>query len=120
MPTTAKYQYEIAFSFLQQDEGLAFEINDLIQDRYSTFIYSQHQKELAGADGEIKFNEVFGEKARIVIVLYRESWGTTPWTRIEETAIRNRAHTEGYDFTMFVQIDPQSKMPKWLPKNRIY
>ena len=33
------YEYEFAFSFLQNDEGLAHEINDLIQDRYSTFIY---------------------------------------------------------------------------------
>lgn len=114
------FDYEVAFSFLQQDENLAFEISDLINDRFSTFIYSEHQKELAGSDGEKTFNEVFGDKARIVIVLYRDDWGKTKWTRIEETAIRNRGHEEGYDFTLFVQIDPTAKMPKWLPKTRIY
>jgi hypothetical protein len=114
------YEYEVAFSFLQEDEGIAYELNDLIQDRFKTFLYSERQKELVGTDGEKTFNEVFGEKARIVIVLYREDWGTTAWTRIEETAIRNRAHNEGYDFTTFVQLDPKSKMPKWLPKTRIY
>jgi hypothetical protein len=115
-----KYDFEVAFSFLQQDENLAYEVNDLIQDRFKTFIYSQHQEELAGTDGEKKFDEVFGEKARIVVIFYREDWGETCWTRIEENAIRNRAFKEGYDFTTFVQLDPGSKMPKWLPKNRIY
>jgi len=113
-------KYEVAFSFLQQDEKLAYEISDLIKDRLSTFIYSEHQKELAGSDGEKTFNEVFGEKARIVVILYREEWGKTKWTRIEETAIRNRGHEEGYDFTLLVQLEPSAKMPKWLPKTRIY
>lgn len=115
-----EYEYEVAFSFLQQDEGIAYELNDLVQDRFKTFLYSEKQKELAGTDGEKTFNEVFGETARIVIILYREGWGTTSWTRIEETAIRNRAHNEGYDFTTFVRLDPESSMPKWLPKTRIY
>jgi len=114
------YEYEVAFSFLQQDEGIAYALNDLVQDRFKTFLYSERQKELAGTDGEKTFNEVFGEKSRIVIILYREGWGHTPWTRIEETAIRNRGHNEGYDFTTFVQLDLKSKMPQWLPKTRIY
>lgn len=118
--TDTRYEFDVAFSFLNQDESLAYEINDLVQDRFKTFLYSERQKELAGTDGEKTFNEVFSEKARIVVILFREEWGTTSWTRIEETAIRNRAHNNGYDFTTFVQLDPNSKMPIWLPKNRIY
>jgi hypothetical protein len=114
-----KFEYDVAFSFTQQDEGLAFAIKDLIQERYKAFIYSEQQKTLAGADGEKKFNEIFCEKARLVVVLYRADWGQTPWTRIEETAIRNRGHNEGYDFTTFVRLD-DTQMPKWLPKTRIY
>jgi len=118
--TEIKYEFEVAFSFLQVDEKLATEINDLIQDKFATFLYSERQKILAGTDGEQIFNGVFGEKARIVVIFYRDGWGTSPWTRIEETAIRNRAHTDGFDFTTFVQLDEKSTMPKWLPKNRIY
>jgi len=92
------YEYEVAFSFLNEDEELAFRINDLIQDRVKTFIYSRQQEKIAGTDGEETFNQVFGSEARIVVVLYRENWGKTPWTRIEETAIRNRAYEKGYDF----------------------
>ena len=63
------------------------------------FIYSEQQKVLAGRDGEQLFNAVFGEKARVVVILFRKEWGQTPFTRIEETAIKNRAFDYGYDFT---------------------
>jgi len=110
----------VAFSFLAEDEELATQINDLIQDRLETFIYSKKQEQLAGTDGEETFNRIFGSEARIVFVLYRNGWGKTPWTRIEETAIRNRAFEEGYDFAIFAPLDKKPNMPKWLPKSRIW
>ena len=73
---------------MQDDETLVTQLNDALQERYENFLYSKRQQELAGADGEKVFNEVFGERARAVVVVYRDTWGTTPWTRIEETAIR--------------------------------
>jgi hypothetical protein len=94
-------------------------LNDLLEDRLSTFLYSKRQGELAGTDGEKTFNEVFGGDARTVVVLYRDGWGKTPWTRIEETAIRNRGFEDGYDFVIFVKLDHSSTIPRWLPKNRI-
>lgn len=115
-----RFKYDAAFSFLAQDEELAIEINDLLRDRITTFIYSRKQEEIAGTDGEETFNRVFGSEARIVFVLYREGWGKTPWTRIEESAIRNRAYGEGYDFALFAPLDKPPDVPKWLPKNRIW
>ena len=115
-----KYKYEIAFSFLAKDEPLAYELNDLISDRVNTFIYSKRQEELAGTDGELTFNKVFSGEARIVVVLYRDGWGQTPWTRIEETAIRNRAYSEGWDFVIYVLLDKNSKVPKYLPKAQLW
>lgn len=118
--TTSEFKYDVAFSFLAEDEDLAISINDLVQDRLSTFIYSMKQKELAGTDGEKTFNCVFGSEARIVFVLYRKGWGETSWTRIEETAIRNRAFEEGYDFVVFAPLDKTSSVPKWLPRTQIW
>lgn len=115
-----KYKYDVAFSFLQEDESLATQVNDLLQDRMSTFLYTEHQKEIAGKDGEKEFNSVFGADSRIVVVFYRKNWGQTKWTRIEETAIRNRAFEEGYDFVTFIALDPRARVPKWLPKTRLY
>lgn len=114
------YEYDVAFSFLAQDEPLATELNDLLQGRLNTFLYSKKQEKIAGADGEEKFNEVFLEKARVVVVLYRAGWGESPWTRIEQTAIRNRAFEHGYDFVKFIPLDEPATVPKWLPRPQLW
>jgi hypothetical protein len=113
------FKYDVAFSFVKDDEGLASRLNSLLSHRLQTFLYSERQKELAGTDGEETFNRVFGTEARIVVVLYRAGWGGTPWTRIEATAIRNRAYQEGYDFTIFIPLD-MTPLPAYLPKTRIW
>lgn len=115
-----EYKYDVAFSFLKEDEVLAIQLNDLLQSRLSTFLYSKKQEEIAGTDGEETFNKVFGVDARIVVVLYRKGWGNTPWTRIEETAIKNRAYDEGYEFVIFIPLNQSPEVPKWLPKTRIW
>lgn len=116
-----KFKYDVAFSFIQEDETLATAINDLIQERVSTFLYSKRQEEIAGTDGEKTFNSVFETEARIVVVLYRDRWGTTPWTRIEQTAIKNRAYDEGYDgFAIFIPVVKSATLPPWLPKTQIW
>jgi len=120
MMQNTNFKYDIAFSFVTEDEPLATALNDLLQDRLSTFLYSKKQEEIAGTDGETTFNNVFGKEARIVIVIYRNKWGQTPWTRIEETAIRNRAYNEGYEFAVFIPIDTTSILPQWLPKTQIW
>ena len=71
MAEDIKYKYEVAFSFLQADEPIAYQINDLIQDRIETFLYSKKQEELGGTDGEKKFNEVFYKEENVITV--------TPW-----------------------------------------
>ena len=118
--TGNRYKYDVAFSFLTQDEPLATQLNDLLQDRVRTFLYSKKQGEIAGTDGEKTFNLVFAEQSRLVVVLYRKGWGQTPWTRIEETAIRNRAHEHGYDFAIFIPLDESPAVPKWLPRTQIW
>ena len=115
-----KYKYEVGFSFLKQDEQIAYKLNDNIQDRLSTFIYSKKQEELSGTDGEKMFNEVFYEQSRVVVILYRNGWGQTPWTQIEETAIKNRAFEKGWDFLLIVNLDKNSRLPKWIPKTYIW
>ncbi|MBI1909868.1 MAG: hypothetical protein HYS22_06840 [Deltaproteobacteria bacterium] len=114
------FKYDVAFSFLGQDEGLAQRLADIINEQYSVFLYNQKQKDLAGKDGEQEFADVFSNQARVVVVLYRQDWGQTTWTRIEETAIRGRAYDHGYDFVLFIPLDDLKKVPVWLPKNRLW
>ena len=114
------YKYDVAFSFLKDDEALAIQLNEILKERLNTFLYSERQKEVAGTDGEVTFNRVFGKEARIVVVLYRPNWGKTPWTRIEETAIRNRGYEDGYQFAIFVPLENSHEVPQWLPKTQIW
>jgi hypothetical protein len=114
------FDYDVAFSFLARDEKVALRIAGILADRFKTFVYSEKQKLLAGKDGEQAFAEVFSKKARVVVIFYRANWGKTPWTRIEEDAIRNRAHDDGYDFTLWVPLEKIDKLPAWMPKNRLW
>src|SRR5262245_43998846 len=115
-----EYKYDVAFSFLDQDEDLANSLSDLFEGRLKSFVYSRKQVELAGTDGEATLNRVFAEEARIVVVLFRPGWGETSWTRIEQTAIQNRHFKDGYDFVTLVMLEKEVPAPNWLPKNRIW
>ena len=81
------FEYDVAISFREKDEELAIEISNRLSSRISTFVYSEQQKKIAGSDGEITFNRVYGKESKLVIVLYRNDWGETLWSRIEKTAI---------------------------------
>lgn len=114
------YKYDVAFSFVSEDEGFAEQLNSLIAPRLTTFLYSKNQNEVAGTDGEKTFNRVFGSESRIVVVVYRNSWGNTPWTRIEQTAIKNRAYDKGYDFVLVIPVRDEHPDLEWLPKTTIW
>ncbi len=119
-PSVSDFEYDVAFSFLQRDEPLALKLNDRLQDRVKTFIYTEQQKVVAGTDGEETFHRVFGKKTRIVVVLYRKGWGESRWTRIEETAIRNRGHEHGYKFALLIPLDEPPRVPEWLPAQQVW
>jgi hypothetical protein len=114
------FQYDVAFSFVAQDEGLATQLADQFEGRLCVFLYSQKQEQLAGTDGEKSFNDIFVAQSRLVVVLYRDEWGQSPWNRIEETAIRNRAFDEGYSFVTFIPLDEKPNVPKWLPRSQLW
>ena len=115
-----QYEFEIAFSFCAKDEAVVTGLNDLLKERYSTFLYSKRQEQLAGSDGEESFSEVFAEKARLVVIFLRPEWGNTPFTRIEERAIKNRAFDNGYDFTIWVVTEPGLSIPSYVERTRLY
>jgi hypothetical protein len=109
------FTYDVAFSFLSQDEALAIEISDLLQGRFATFVYSERQKDLAGADGEEKFSSVFLSESRIVAILFRSGWGETKWTRIEQTAIRRRGGGRGSQRWRRMRSATASSAKTWTP-----
>ena len=117
---TSDFKYDIAFSFTQKDEELAYELFKLLKNRLSCFIYSEEQKKLGGTDGEKVFNSVFSQESRIVVLLFSKDWGKTKWTRIEETAIKNKGFDHGYEFVILIPTEKNITPPDWMPKNRIW
>lgn len=115
-----EFEYDVAFSFAHKDEELAHSIYKLLKDRIKCFIYSEEQKKLAGTDGEKTFNEVFSKKSRVVVVFLSKEWGNTKWTRIEETAIKNKGFDEGYDFVILIPTEQPVNPPMYIPKNRLW
>src|SRR5438105_1943196 len=122
MDASRDFEYDVAFSFLTHDAKVAERISNLLQGRYRTFVFTEQQKELAFRDGLETFRSVCQDKSRCVAVLFREEWGTTRWTRIEEDLIKDRAVNKGkgWDFLLFINLDPKAKVPPWLPASYIW
>lgn len=110
--------YDVAISFLARDECHAAALSDLIGDGLSVFFFPRKQEELAGTNGLESMRQAF-LTARVVVVLYRHPWGDTPWTRVEQEAITDRFLKQGWAWLLFVQLDEQDTLPKWLPDTHI-
>ena len=117
MPDTT-YDLDIAISFVNEDLGFATELRDGLGESFEVFIYTKKQEELAGTDGLQSFRDAFRVRARLVVILLRERWGKTPWTRVEQEAITDRFLKEGPDFLFVIMMD-ESAPPPWLPEKLI-
>jgi hypothetical protein len=111
--------YDVAISFLSGDEPLAIKIYNDLRESLRVFVYSKRQEELAGTDGLESFRKIFFSDSRLVVVLYREGWGKTKWTAVEELAIKDRMFGGGWDALLFVMLDEKSTHPTWLPTTHI-
>jgi hypothetical protein len=118
--TDASKKWDVAISFASADEPLALQLRDLLQPPHSVFVYSKEQERLAGKDGIEAFRTAFREQATLVVILYAEPWGQTPWTRVEKTAIEELALDQGWDHLLFVRLKGAEPVPKWVPKPHLY
>jgi hypothetical protein len=52
---------------------------------------------------------------RVNVVLYREPWGQTPWTRVEETAVKEACLNRGWSSLFFIVLDRQASFRSGSP-----
>ena len=114
------YKYDIAFAFLEKDEPLVNQINNLLKDKFKTFLNSKKQEYKDDLEREMLLLDVFKKQSRCVIIFYRNKWGTTPYTAIEEKAVRTRISEEGNDNLLVISLDNPPVVPKYLSKTQIW
>jgi len=112
-------KYDIAISYLTENEELASAIYTELGETFNIFIYTQHQEKIAGENGVEKFRQVFINKTNLIIVLYKNGWGKTEWTSTEEKAIIDFGLKNHWKGILLVNLDG-SKTPEWYPNSEIY
>jgi hypothetical protein len=90
-----------------------------LEEALKVFYFPHAQESLAGTDGLELMRTPFVSGSRVVVVLYREPWGETEWTRLEESAIKDGCLKNGWTTLLFVQLDTTSKLPTWLPHTHV-
>ena len=110
-----RHIYDVALSFRWGDIETVRELYTLLRDRLEVFFADEKQEIIIGTDGEKTFGEVFRDQARVVVIFYRKSWGQSTFTRAEEAGIRQRAGADGYDFTLWVMMEPEERPPAYVP-----
>jgi hypothetical protein len=111
-----EFKYDVAISFLSADEAIAAKLYRLLGDGLEVFFYPRNQEDLAGTNGLETMRTPFLQASRLVVVLYREPWGETPWTRVEATAIQEGCLKQGWERLFFLMLDNTSAPPIWLPE----
>jgi hypothetical protein len=111
-------KYDLAISFLSKDLPTATALHDRLSEGLKVFFYPHAQVVLAGTDGMASMREPF-LTSRLIVILYQEPWGETPWTRIEQSAIQDRFLKEGWEAMFFITVGRPSKLPAWLPDHRV-
>jgi hypothetical protein len=111
-------KYDAAISFLAKDEVIAKDLYDRLSEVFKVFYFPHNQEDLVGTNGLESMRGPFFD-SRVVVVLYRDPWGKTPWTGVEETAIGDRCLKQGWPGLVFVNLDQTSTTPKWVPNTHV-
>ena len=112
-------KYDVAISFLSGDMSIAKALADNLKAGLRVFFYPRNQEELSGTDGLVTMRLAFMDESRVTVVLYREKWGQTPWTRLEESAIKDGCLQFGWNRLFFMSLDDSAALPIWLPQTHI-
>lgn len=112
-------KYDVALSFLSKDESIASAVHQKLAEGLEVFFFPRKQDALAGTDGLESMRRPFFDDSRLMVILYRKPWGKTPWTRVEETAIKEACLEHGWQRLFFIVLDSASVLPLWLPQNYV-
>ncbi len=117
--SVADFEFDVAISFLGEDLTTAQQFQDRLQPALRSYMYVRDRDVVTGTDGLETLRSVFRDRARISVVLYRDGWGETPWTGVEEAAIKDRCLRTRYRSLVLINLDG-STPPEWVPDTYIH
>jgi hypothetical protein len=118
--TEENTKYDVAISFLYQDLSVAQALYSKLRAGLEVFFFPGNQDVLAGTDGLESMRAPFRHESRLNVVLYRPKWGNTPWTAVEELAIKESCLDNSYRNIFVYVIESTGILPKWLPDTHVY
>src|SRR5438094_262795 len=84
-------KFLVAFSFAGEQRELVRSIAEAVEERLgrgSVFLDEWFEYYLAGSDADTRLQEIYGQKAELVVVSVSANYGGKPWTLAEHEAIR--------------------------------
>jgi hypothetical protein len=108
-------KYDVAISFLIEDISIAQALYDKLSEGFSVFFSPRRQEELAGTNGAESMREPFLTQSRLNVILFKDKWGTTPWTGVESQAIEDSAIKNQFRNVFVFVVEKSTHYPAWLP-----
>jgi hypothetical protein len=111
-------EWDVGLSFLSADLRLAEQIADAVAP-LRCFVFNREQRRLAGGNAIEEFAHVFRRQVRLGVILWREGYGATQITGVEQAAIRDRAAQTQFRSMLLVNLDG-SQPPAWMSRHEIW
>jgi hypothetical protein len=86
-------KFLVAFSFAGEQRGLVRAVAEAVEEELGSpnvFFDEWFEHYLAGADADLKLQEIYSERCALAVVCVSERYGGKPWTTAEHAAIRAR------------------------------
>lgn len=112
-------RWDVAISFVLQDISIAEALYTELSKGLKVFFSPRRQEEIAGTDGMETFRNTFLNDSRLNVVVYRQHWGTTPWTAVEANAIRDSCTQNQFRNIFVFNVENTRVFPSWLPHNHM-
>ncbi|MBU7048055.1 MAG: tetratricopeptide repeat protein, partial [Theionarchaea archaeon] len=100
------FEYDLALSFAGEDREIAEELAAKLQEKDVIVFYDNFYKsELWGKELRKHFRDIYGRKARFVVVLISEYYPMKDWTDFEFSVIKEEARKRENDFVLPIRLD---------------
>ncbi len=102
------FEYDIVLSFAGENRVIANEIAIELKKRDIKLFYDEFSKaELWGKDLTSKFKEIYGSKAKYVVILVSKYYPLKDWTNFEFCIARDESKKRNMEYILPIRLDDE-------------